>query len=471
MKIRKLRASLALLAALALTAPCLQAQEAGRSGAQAAVPYPDRLRIALKENLVILTWTDSPGFNGKYLVFRSLSPIGAESFTAASKIGEAGTGIQSFSDQPPNTQPYFYAVLAQGKDTKPYQVFLAGKNTTAQGIAAPAAPAKESPQSSIPATAPKANPAESPAASTQPTPAESAATQEPAQQPAAQPAGSAEAKPNPSLPFVSSLSAKPRGDAIVIAYKASPKSRLVLYRGTAQIRRAADLLDATLIAAFTDKDGSFTDFPVPGVEYYYAILGEEDLKSGKIGISLGNNSLDKPVQVQASSLSTGLAETAPMSRTPPLPYFLMEDGAAGGGVALPTDDGPPPSRPIGTDTEKAISALLASTPKILAPQPTVRILPEEKAAPSGGEDYALSLLVSDRIAAKDWQGATDQLRKYLSLNRSPKAGARAHFYLGESLALLGSGRDAFFELLLAREFYPVETEAWIEYVLSTLPKG
>jgi TolA-binding protein len=78
--------------------------------------------------------------------------------------------------------------------------------------------------------------------------------------------------------------------------------------------------------------------------------------------------------------------------------------------------------------------------------------------------------VSDRIAAKDWVGAADQLRKYLSLNRGPKAAARARFYLGEALAFTGSGRDSFFEFLSARDFYPLETKPWIDYILSTLQK-
>ena len=95
-------------------------------------------------------------------------------------------------------------------------------------------------------------------------------------------------------PVVSDMAARTKGDAIVITYKSAPKSRLVLYRGGAPIVRAADLLDATLVAAFTDKDGSFADFPVPGVEYYYALLGEEDLKAGKIDISSGVNSLCLP---------------------------------------------------------------------------------------------------------------------------------------------------------------------------------
>jgi hypothetical protein len=271
--------------------------------------------------------------------------------------------------------------------------------------------------------------------------------------------------------FISSISAKAKGDAIVLSYGVSPKSRLVLYRGTTPIVGVADLLDATLVTAFTDMDGSFVDYPVPGVEYYYAILGEEDLKAGRIIITAGVNSLANPVQVSAAAVSSGFAETPPASRTPPLPYFLLEDGASGDGAELPQEGGPPPARSLSSETEKAIATLLAKFPQVPLAMPATSVLPEELSAPSGGEDYALSLIVTDRIAAKDWTGATDQLRKYLSLNRGPRASARARFYLGEALTFTGSSRDAFFEFLSAREFYPVETKPWIEYVLSILRKG
>jgi hypothetical protein len=435
MSIRKLGATLALMATLALFSPPVICQQAaGGSGAGGSVlPYPTRLRAVIKDKLIILGWIDSPEVKGGYAVYRSLVPLTAESFASATRLGEIAAGAQTYTDIPPDAKPYFYAVLGLAPNGTPYQIFVPTKNATSVSL------------SLGPSSTEVSNPASGPLGETA--------------------AGST------AQAFVSALSAKTKGDAIIISYKASPKSRLVLYRGSSPLAGAADLLDASLVSAFTDKDGSFTDFPVPGVEYYYAILGEEDLKAGRISIIPGVNALSSPVHVQAAELSSGLPETPPSSRTPPLPYFLIEDGTVGGGVALLPDEGPPPARPVAPDTEKAIGLLLAKAPKNLPALPQTRILPEEQAAPSGGEDYALSLLVSDRIAAKDWAGAAEQLRKYLSLNRGPKASARARFYLGEALAFMGSGREAFFEFLLAREFYPLETKAWIEYVLSTLPKS
>ena len=188
-------------------------------------------------------------------------------------------------------------------------------------------------------------------------------------------------------------------------------------------------------------------------------------RSDKI-INAGNLSSS----TRLGDISSGFSETPPESRTTPLPYFLMEDGVSGNTV-LSQNGGPTTSRPVSSETEKAIAALLLKSPPVNTAMPATRILPEELSIPSGGEDYSLSLIVSERIVAKDWLAAIDQLRKYLSLNRSPKASARARFYLGEALAYSGSSRDSFFEFLSARDFYPIETKPWIEYVLSILQKG
>jgi hypothetical protein len=426
MNMRKLGAVFCLLVAVALSAPA-QDEKADTVFA----PFPSRLGAAVKENSVVLTWIDSPDLKSGYVVYRSETPIDAANLPSAKRLGTITVGAQSYTDVPPDFKPYFYAVLAQAEDGSPYQVFIPAKNTTPIGIALtpPKAPASTSVPPPIP--------------------------------------------PQPSAvvgPFVSGIEAKAKGEAIVVSYKASPKSRLVLYRGSAPISQAADLLEATLVAAFSDKNGSFADYPVPGVEYYYAILGEEDLKAGKISLALGVNSLSAAVQVRASATASGFVETPPASRTPPLPYFLLENESIGN-AALSLDEGLPPPRAVSPETSKAIGELLVKAPRLKKTIPAVLIMPDESRAPTGGEDYSLSIIAKEKILSKDWPGAIDQLRKYLSLNRSPKAAARARFYLGEALASVGTNQDAFFEFISARDFYPTETKPWIDYVLSTLAKS
>jgi hypothetical protein len=422
MDTRKWSAALFLLVAVVLSA---FAQE----GATDAVfaPFPSRIRAAIKDNSIILNWLDSSDLKSGYVVYRSDSPIDSNSLQAAKRLGSIAAGAQAYTDVPPDSKPYFYAVLAEADDGSPYQVLIPAKNTTTIGVSLPPPKAAE-PAPGVP-------------------PIASSSTG----------------------PFVSAIEAKAKGDSIIISYKASPKSRLVLYRGTSPIIRAADLLDATLVAAFSDKNGMFADFPVPGIDYYYAILGEEDIKAGRIDIVAGINSLSSPAQVRAAAIASGFAETPPAARTPPLPYFLIENESIGS-AAISLDEGLPPARAVSSDTSKAISIILAKAPQLKKAMPGTRILPDDLAAPAGGEDYALSIIVSDKISSKDWGGAVDQLRKYLSLNRGPKATARARFYLGEALASTGFMRDSFFEFISARDFYPIETKPWIDYVLSTLSK-
>ena len=325
---------------------------------------------------------------------------------------------------PPDESNYFYLVLALRGDGTPYLSFVPSENATAAPI------------SLKPALAEKA--------------------------PAAAPAPIA-----PTVPKgIEALIAQARDDSIVLTYRGGQDLRLVAYRGTAPIEHASDLLDADLVSTFVDKGGSFADYPVPGIDYWYAILAEDDVKAGRIDLEKGRNATAAAARVALTTRNAAIAEVSPASRTPPLPAFFL-DAVTG----TPTPESPveaPERRTISPEAEKAVASVLALSPPIKRPLPAMRLLSEELTAPSGGEDYALSLIVTEKLVPGDWKGAADQLRKYLSLNRGERAASRAHFYLGQALAYAGASREAFFEFLSARALHPTETEPWIDYVLASL---
>jgi TolA-binding protein len=120
------------------------------------------------------------------------------------------------------------------------------------------------------------------------------------------------------------------------------------------------------------------------------------------------------------------------------------------------------------ETEKAIASILSAYPEAKPKAPALLVLAVDRGQAKGGEDYALSLIIQGSLKRADYPAAISQLRNYLSLNRSEDVTARAHFYLGQALAMTGSYRDAFFEFLLARKAYSPESRPWILYLVSML---
>ncbi len=404
---------------------------ASASSAEAVfAPFPSRLRAALREGAVVLSWEDSQDVAGRYAVYRSTIPLSSElAFASAAKIAEVDSGIQTFIDTP-SEGAYYYLVLALGPDGSPYRVFIPARNATI-------APVQVAPRESFARTAELAS-------------------------------GRAN-MPN-------SIAAVRAEDAVIISYTMPEKGRrLVLYRGSAPITEAASLLDAVLVASFEDREGKIADYPVPGIDYWYALFLEEDLRSGRIVAEPGRNATRAPIRIPAGLYRVGLPEIPPVSRTPPLPYFWLERelvvGPDGTAMRLATPQASPERRELSPEAAKAQARLLALSPARLPARPVFTMLPEDSRTPSGGEEYALTLIVRDKLGRGAWEEGAEQLRKYLSLNRSPQVASRARYYLGVSLTATGAYREAFFEFLRAWEHYAAETKPWIDYIIAVLRNG
>ena len=194
----------------------LAAQEATAAApAQLAspLPHPAHLRAAMRMGKVELEWIDAAEALGGYLVYRGSASIDASSLAAATKLGYVPSGVRSYVDVPPDEANYFYLVLALRGDGTPYLSFVPSENATAAPISIKPALAERAPAA---APAPIALPV---------------------------PKG------------VEALAAQARDDSIVLTYKGGQDRSLVVYRGTAPLEHASDLLDADLVSTFVDKGG------------------------------------------------------------------------------------------------------------------------------------------------------------------------------------------------------------------------
>ncbi len=416
-----------LIVALAFVVPLFPQQAEGTVFA----PYPSRIRVGVRGREIVMSWEDSADVTAGYAVYRHAQFPDASNFDAAELLGYAESGLKGFVYAPADEKPYYYFILgrvppesAEGGPAE-YRLFIPLRNVPMEPLALPPAEA-----SSVTAATPI---------------------------------------PIDKKARLSGLIARTDGDAIVVSIDVyGDIGRLVVYRGTAPLKTAASLLDAALAAIIEPSSGPYRDYPVPGVDYYYAIVPERDLVGGKVSLEAGVNTTVTPVTIQAGAFRVGLPSSGMTSRSMPLPYLVLTRGFED---ARPVgiDDPTPRTRPLSAETEKAIATLSAALgSKTQSARPPLTIFPDDLKSGGGGEAYALRSIVSGYFAKGAYAEATRQFTLYLSLPRSEKNAALARFYRGQSQSMTGRYREAFFDLLQAQESFYIESSAWIDYILEEL---
>jgi len=270
------------------------------------------------------------------------------------------------------------------------------------------------------------------------------------------------ASPSESRPSVqimqgiSNLRASRDGDRVVITFvTASPEKNAVLYRSTQPVSQSVDLLNAVIVQSGISSP--FTDFPVPGFIWYYAVIYEEEISSGNIGIRPGINATTTGVSISGE-------ETAEQALRPiPLPMLAL-GGAVGEGFFLPETI---EQIPLSAEALNMLrdTQITGKAPHVLK---TPRVFVTDLESPSSGEESALFQIVNDYFCLLDWESARVSLQYYLSLPRSKEVEARARFYLGQTLYYTGSYREALLEFLFIRSIHPAEANSWIDAILSAM---
>jgi hypothetical protein len=183
----------------------------------------------------------------------------------------------------------------------------------------------------------------------------------------------------------------------------------------------------------------------------------------KIAESLSRASLDSVTAAGPSAFAAS-PEPAPVSteeRPAPLPYFLYNSGIPTSSVQGDRTHGE--AEGISPASELAAAKLRGGNEGGRPAQPQLRDL-----AAAGGR---IAAIVQGIDSVQDHGGMAAALRKYLETETSSEEKARARYYLGVCLvkdSILDSG---IYELLKARDFFPVETRDWIDYATALLGEG
>ena len=361
-----------------------------------------------RNNLIRLTWIDSPDARGPVYIFRSSRPFSG-SIPANIRPVVVRYGEQYYIDDSDDLENLYYFVAASDVSGRRYDIIIPRVNSAVVNISGTAGgiPAGKEPEA-------------------------------------------------PPIPGISNLIARLEGEKIVITFDVNgPRKNTILYRSTQPVKEPRDLLNAIMVKS--GFDSPFTDYPVPGLSYYYALVYEDEISGGSIGIKPGINAT-----ISAVTVSGGRAEERAL-RPMPLPTMTLNNDMRDG-YFLPDTTG---SVSLSENTAK----IIRNTPvpeKVPLEQRRPRVFTVDLQAPSGGEDSALFQIISDSFIKRDWEKARTDLLHYLSLPRSKDVEARARFYLGQTLYFSGYYRGALFEFLAIKSFHPVEANMWIDSTLAAM---
>ncbi|MFO7849863.1 MAG: hypothetical protein R6V67_07880, partial [Spirochaetia bacterium] len=384
-------------------------------------PFISKLDTRVEENSVILSWKDSDASIDTYIVYRSTESITRSNFSTAKEVARVEPGQESFIDYPPTTDPYYYAVIAADDDGTRYELFIPYRNITANPVSVDSTSSVEDKAADI-----------------------------------------------------TSIQAEVRDNTVHIEFERNkPDRTLIVYRSTSPLQRIEDLINATtLSSASLDLDeNSVTDFPLPGISYYYGIFDARLAKAGKFSFKPGENITRKPVEIPLDkSTISGIDREA--KRVTPLPFlFLSESVFTGQDITGPAPlfSSPGLSAPLSSDTLKAYDALVKDEPKEETELPPELILPSDRDLSSlSGAHSRLAKMIQDGFSEGKWESLAKDLEAFLLVNHSENIENRARFYLGQAYLYLGRYRESFLEFTMARDSYRTEVNRRLSYLYTVL---
>jgi hypothetical protein len=260
-------------------------------------------------------------------------------------------------------------------------------------------------------------------------------------------------------PAIRDIAASVEGDKVIITFRGGEGKRPVLYRSVRPLKETGDLLNAVIVQPGVVSP--FTDYPVPGILYYYAVIPEADITGGTLRIIPGLNATTQSVEA-APDRRADLRE--PGIRSLPLPQISLQTAAPGMNAFNET----PPRAELSPEAAKALGNIPPGGGNSAEPLKKPRAFNQDLEPPSGGEEHILRSIVQGSFSRKEWEPARDELLRYLALPRSSLPEARARFYLGQCYYFTGAYRESLFEFLSIQSNYPAEAAEWIRSVLEKL---
>lgn len=382
-------------------------------------PYVSRLRTSIEGSYIKLLWKDSSLPGAQYVVYRATQPIDAATFGGAQKLAVVAAGQESYVDQPPAGGPYYYAVLVLDSQGKLRELFIPFRNITSEGV---------SPKRS--------------------------------------------AGKGVEYARVTNLQAKLSGESVSLTFSSSLASHeLLIYRATSPVLTAQELASAVGVGDVPGTATSFSDTPVAGIPYYYAVIDSEMLRNGAIELTAGENTTRTPIEIPLPAEAAGPKLYA-TPRPRPLPLLRVTSDLASGTPLPPSAlASAPMTVELSSASRTDVASLLDSLPPVKTRKLSLRILdPEKGVVAQTGEEISLKAIVDGPLKDGEWQAAERRLEDFLNIPRAQAIEQRASFYLGQAYYFQGDYRKAFLGFLTAEKGLYTEVQPWMNEIFDHLKR-
>ena len=377
-------------------------------------PFVSRLEVSADTEKITLQWKNPSDINNYKRIYRHNTEITEQNFSQARQIASVEPQVEAYIDTPPSSsQEFYYAVLLEDKNGSPYKVFIAYRNKTTSGIKLVASQTKPS-----------------------------------------------------SFTQITKIKASVQNNSVVITFNVSDKSReLYLYRSLVPLISLADLNAVPFRQKLSPGSELITDYPVAGVDYYYAVIDAEEATSPALKLIADQNTTVQPVRIPLTAL---LKSEGPALRPSPLPApYILYDITTGSELLPPLPFMLPPLVALNNQTEEEINGLLKRL-ELPNTKVEVELLAMEEAANTTGEDKTLKTIVQETLSKADYRTTTERLAAMLQEKIKPATKARVHFYLGQSYFFRQEYQKAVMHFILAQDLLYNESQRWLELCFNHL---
>ena len=352
-----------------------------------------------------------------YEIYRYTEEITEDNFPDSVKIAEIPPDKEFFIDYPRENTDFYYTVLAKGFSGKLYKIFIPFRNKSVQSVSL-------------------GNKIDTASSAT-----------------------------------VTGMKAVPKDNSINITFSASRKDReLTVFRSTSPITSAETVKASQVAGVISSANVLFTDYAIPGVPYYFAVLDTQLAAHGLYSLVPGQNTTTIPAEIQLSNSLLKLSETAPV-RARPLPTLVLSKSIETG-----KDLSSPPfpydflkeAQPLKNSTEAALKSFISNLPSKPHLDPQVNILDIDKAEAPVGESYLLFRILSNEFRENNWKDSEKLLTDFLTVKRANRL--KPEHIFTRSQILSGTLQGSIYGLSLCAGQLLFADQPWLDACLFTCRK-